>query len=98
MAKKSAGEFSFANMCAELTKINPESSILKTNTFSRIEDWIGLGNYLLNAQVTGSLRKGIPQGRVTMIAGQSGCLPADEVVEVYIMKTLNKDRKINIES
>lgn len=72
MAKASTAPFSFSSLCKELTKINPESSILKNNPFSRITEWIGLGNYLLNAQVTGSLFKGIPEGRVTMIAGQSG--------------------------
>lgn len=72
MAKASTTPFSFSSLCKELTKINPESSILKNNPFSKITEWIGLGNYLLNAQVTGSLFKGIPEGRVTMIAGQSG--------------------------
>jgi len=38
----------------------------------KIKDWISTGNYLLNAQISGSLFKGIPSGRITMIAGPSG--------------------------
>ena len=73
MAKRTeSAPFSFATFCNHLTKINPESSVLKNNPFSKINAWIPLGNYLLNAQVTGSLFRGIPEGRVTMIAGQSG--------------------------
>jgi len=99
MAKRTeSAPFSFATFCNHLTKINPESSVLKNNPFSKINAWIPLGNYLLNAQVTGSLFRGIPEGRVTMIAGQSGCLPGSETIDCYIMKTLKRDRKINTES
>ena len=100
MAKKAVTNttpFLFSSLCKELTKINPESSILKSNPYAKITDWVGLGNYLLNAQVTGSLFKGIPEGRVTMVAGQSGCLPEDEIVDCYIMKTLDKSREIIFE-
>lgn len=38
----------------------------------KISDWIHTGNYLLNAQISGSLFKGIPSGRITMIVGESG--------------------------
>lgn len=73
MAKKTTkGEYSFADLCDELHKVNPDSSLLSRNPYSKIDDWIGMGNYLLNAQVTGSLFKGIPEGRVTMLSGSSG--------------------------
>lgn len=97
MAKKSKGVFSFADLCGELHKINPDSSILSQNPYATIEDWIGMGNYLLNAQVTGSMFKGIPEGRVTMLSGTSGCLPGDEVVDVYVMKTKKQERLIKYE-
>jgi RecA/RadA recombinase len=34
--------------------------------------WYSLGNYVLNRIVSGSFKKGIPQGRVTDLAGPSG--------------------------
>ena len=35
-------------------------------------DWIDTGNYCLNYLISGDFNKGIPLGRVTMLAGESG--------------------------
>lgn len=35
-------------------------------------DWISTGNYALNFLISGDFTKGIPLGRVTMLAGESG--------------------------
>ncbi len=35
-------------------------------------DWIDTGNYTLNYLISGDFQKGIPLGRVTMLAGESG--------------------------
>jgi RecA/RadA recombinase len=35
-------------------------------------DWISTGNYCLNYMISGDFNKGIPLGRVTMLAGESG--------------------------
>jgi hypothetical protein len=79
--------FSFSELDTVLSKINPKGSIITGNTFSKIDEWIDTGNYLLNAQLTGSLFGGIPNSRSICFAGESGCLPKTEKVCVYIMKT-----------
>jgi RecA/RadA recombinase len=67
-----AKEFSFSELDSVLSKINPKGSIITGNTFSKIEEYIDTGNYLLNAQLTGSLFGGIPNSRSICFAGESG--------------------------
>jgi RecA/RadA recombinase len=67
-----AKEFSFSELDSVLSKINPKGSIITENTFSKIEEYIDTGNYLLNAQLTGSLFGGIPNSRSICFAGESG--------------------------
>ena len=68
MAKK---EFSFAELDKQLSKIDgfEMGSILENNEFSEVSEWISMGNYLLNAQVSGSLFGGVPNNRSMGIAG-----------------------------
>jgi RecA/RadA recombinase len=68
MAKK---EFSFAELDKQLSKIEgfELGSILEINEFSEVTEWISLGNYLLNAQISGSLFGGVPNNRSMGIAG-----------------------------
>lgn len=67
-----AKELSFSDLDAVLSKINPKGSIITHNTFSKIDEWINTGNFLLNAQLTGSLFGGIPNSRSICFAGESG--------------------------
>lgn len=64
--------FSFSELDTVLSKISPKGSIITGNTFSKIDEWIDTGNYLLNAQLTGSLFGGIPNSRSICFAGESG--------------------------
>jgi RecA/RadA recombinase len=68
MAKK---EFSFTELDKQLSKIDgfEMGSILEENEFSEVTEWISMGNYLLNAQVSGSLFGGVPNNRSMGIAG-----------------------------
>ena len=50
--------------------------------FNDPTDWISCGNYALNYLISGDFNKGIPLGKVTVFAGESGCLPALAKVEV----------------
>jgi RecA/RadA recombinase len=52
----------------DLTKSIPGISI----GFNDPKHWIDSGNYALNYAISGDFRKGIPLGKVTMFAGQSG--------------------------
>lgn len=91
-----AKQLSFADLDAALTKINPKGSIITHNTFSKIDEYIPTGNYLFNAQLTGSLFGGIPNSRSICFAGESGCLPKNEKVRVYILKTRTFDERQTI--
>lgn len=63
--------FSFEELDKQLSKIDgfEMGSILETNEFSEVSGWIPTGNYLLNAQLSGSLFGGIPNNRSVGIAG-----------------------------
>jgi hypothetical protein len=58
-----------------------------TTNMSPPSVWYSTGNYALNRILSGSFTRGIPQGRLSVIAGNSGCLPSEEVVQVYEFKT-----------
>jgi len=68
MAKK---EFSFLELDKQLSKIDgfETGSILENNEFSEVSEWIPTGNYLLNAQLSGTLFGGIANNRSMGIAG-----------------------------
>jgi hypothetical protein len=87
-------EFSFLDLDKALSKISgfEMGSILETNTFSQTDEWISTGNYLLNAQISGSLFGGIANNRSVGISGDPGCITPDGIVEVYIMKTGTSER------
>jgi RecA/RadA recombinase len=66
------GIFSFNDLDKAMTKVDPLGSIITENEFSRISEWIPTGNYALNAQISGSIFKGIPANRGIVFAGESG--------------------------
>ena len=74
MAKKAFKEFSFLDLDKELSKIKgfETGSILTENSFSEVDDWIPTGNYLLNAQLSGTLFGGIPNTRSLGLMGDPG--------------------------
>lgn len=73
MANKTDG-FSFASLDKELSKISgfETGSILENNSFSEVDEWIPTGNYLLNAQISGSLFGGVPNTRSFGLMGDPG--------------------------
>ena len=75
MAKTtSSGVFSFAALDKELSKISgfETGSLLAENTFSEVDEWIPTGNYLLNAQISGTLFGGVPNSRSFGVMGDPG--------------------------
>lgn len=75
MAKTtSSGGFSFAALDKELSKISgfETGSLLAENTFSEVDEWIPTGNYLLNAQISGTLFGGVPNSRSFGVMGDPG--------------------------
>jgi len=86
---KTTKEFSFLDLDKELSKITgfETGSILADNTFSEVDEWIPTGNYLLNAQLSGTLFGGIPNTRSLGLMGDPGCLRKTQKVRVYVLKT-----------
>jgi len=66
------GVFTFQDLDKAMTKVDSLGSVITENEFSKINEWIPTGNYLLNAQISGSLFKGVPSSRGTLFAGESG--------------------------
>lgn len=52
---------------------NPYASYLSNSTLSTVTNWIDTGSLILNALISGSMYKGIPDGRVTQFAAPSMC-------------------------
>jgi len=60
-----------------LTQVNLEKALLKSIPgmslgFNDPTDWVSTGNYALNYLISGDFTKGIPLGKVTVFAGESG--------------------------
>lgn len=66
--------FSFADFDKQLSKIPgfELGSILTTNTFSEVDEWIHSGNYTLNAQISGTLFGGFANSRSIGLVGDPG--------------------------
>ena len=69
--KGSNGGFDFLKFDEQLSKIKgfEAGSIIETNTFSEVDEWINTGNYLLNAQISGSLFGGLANSRALGLVG-----------------------------
>jgi len=67
-------KFSFSELDAQLSKIDgfEMGSMLSENTFSKVDEWISTGSYILNAQLSGSIFGGIPNSRSLGIMGDPG--------------------------
>lgn len=44
--------------------------------------WLSTGSFLMNKLISNDFNKGIPLGKVTMFAGESGCLPGSAMITV----------------
>jgi RecA/RadA recombinase len=74
MATSIKKEFSFLELDKALSKIEgfEMGSLLETNEFSEVSEWIPTGNYLFNAQLSGSLFGGVANNRSLGLAGDPG--------------------------
>ena len=60
--------FDISKFRKSLTKAVPNMAL----GFNDPTDWISTGNYVLNYRISGDFFKGVPMGKVTMFAGESG--------------------------
>lgn len=67
-------DFSFESFDKAMSKIKgfESGSLLETNSYSKVKEWIDSGNYLLNAQISGSAFGGYAAGRITAMGGDPG--------------------------
>ena len=61
--------------------------------FNDPTDWISTGNYALNYLISGDFARGIPLGKVTVFAGDSGAGHAETVIGVQGFKSLRVQSK-----
>jgi RecA/RadA recombinase len=74
MAKQSkGGVFSIADLNKEMNKNSKFGALLSEGGgTSKITEYIHTGNYILNACMSGSLLKGVPNNRSVCLSGESG--------------------------
>lgn len=65
-------EFTFDDLNKSLSKHSIYGETMDKSTFSKIDEYIGTGNFLLNACISGSLFGGVPNNRSVCFAGPSG--------------------------
>jgi len=63
-----AKPFDISKFRKDLTKAIPGMSV----GYNDPTDWVSTGNYTLNYRISGDFNKGIPLGKVTVFAGESG--------------------------
>lgn len=62
---------------------NPFSTFLNQSTLSTVDKWIDTGSYMLNAIISGKIRDGgIPDGRVSMLFGESQTFKSSLVLRI----------------
>lgn len=76
MAKKtkldSSENSNLHDLLAMVQKVDPDAEILGDSATADVKEWIHTGSYIVNAAIAGSLFKGVPSGRVVVMAGESG--------------------------
>lgn len=72
--KKITEEFEggISSLMSLVSSVDDQAEIIADSAFSNIQDWIGSGNYVLNACMSGDLYKAIPTGRIITFCGPSG--------------------------
>ena len=69
-----------------LQEFSPMVSFLD-NAMSNVDSFEDTGCYILNALVSGKLRGGFPEARMSLLAAESSCLPETQKIKVYRMRS-----------
>ena len=72
MGKKNLGKSSGGSIFDIVKSVDDSAEILSESATAVIEDFVNTGSYVVNAALTGSIFKGVPSGRITCLAGNSG--------------------------
>ena len=73
---------SFLNKYREKTG----SSSISESRYGEPSYWISTGSMALNRICSGSIKEGIPAGRITILAGENSCAP--ETAKVKVLRKL----------
>jgi len=63
--------FDFADFNKKIDKYSDYGSLIDENDLASIDEWISTGNYILNAQISGSIYGGVPSGKITIFSGEN---------------------------
>ena len=69
-----------------LKEFSPMVSFLD-NAMSNVDNFENTGCYILNALVSGKLKGGFPEARMSLLAAESSCLPESQKIKVYRMRS-----------
>ena len=69
-----------------LKEFSPMVSFLD-NAMSHVDNFENTGCYILNALVSGKLKGGFPEARMSLLAAESSCLPESQKIKVYRMRS-----------
>lgn len=69
-----------------LREFSPMVSFLD-NAMSNVDAFEDTGCYVLNALLSGHLRGGFPEARMSLLSAESSCLPEDQKIKVYRMRS-----------
>jgi RecA/RadA recombinase len=72
MAKKTTTKSAGGSIFDIVKSFDESAEILSKSKTAVISDYIDTGSYILNACISGSLLKGVPAGRCTVLAGDPG--------------------------
>lgn len=98
--KKTKGSFTFKDITGltdGILKKNKTSIKRETEKTASNRTFVGTGIYALNAAISSDIYGGIPDNRITVLAGESGCLFPTEKLNIYVMNTKNKKHNIHEE-
>lgn len=83
IGEKMTKPFDISKFRKNITKSVPGMSV----GFRDPDTWVSTGNYALDKLISGKfIGGGIPLGKVSVFAGESGCLPKDAIVNVRLTK------------
>ena len=68
--KKPKGTSSFSELNDFLNIIAPEGEMIDIHPMAKIDEWISTGSYILNAALSGSIFRGMPNRRSLGLAGE----------------------------
>ena len=75
-----------ANSLLKKIRKNIGCESFETSPLCKVDHYISTGVMSLNRIITGSIYRGIPSGRVTILVGKSQCTPKDQKVKILYKK------------